>query len=63
MSIGKLRNRYCPCGSNKKYKKCHWDADYWKDFAKSDYKITIQEKLHGKIVSSEKHIVSYRRTP
>ncbi len=24
MSLGKFRNRLCPCGSGKKFKKCHY---------------------------------------
>ncbi len=28
MALGKLRNKACPCGSKKKYKKCCWEKDY-----------------------------------
>lgn len=34
MAVGKYRNQMCPCNSGKKYKRCHYGADYWTGFTK-----------------------------
>jgi hypothetical protein len=34
MSLGRLRNDPCPCGSRKKYKKCHWFGEYMESLLK-----------------------------
>lgn len=44
MALGELRNRPCPCGANKKYKKCHWNMTYKNQLPKRN----ITEELLAK---------------
>lgn len=59
MSLGSIRNRYCPCNSGKKYKNCHFDEDYWKGFNTIVNKIDVKENLHGKPVEYQKVITTH----
>lgn len=48
MGLGKFRNRRCVCGSNKKYKDCHWQAMYKANLPKYDFTMAVLRRQNLK---------------